>query len=228
MKINQRILSIPPYISTTWKNVSALHVEARPVGIILIITLISGTRIEIIGLDPGIIKAIFAAHVSAVELEAAPRPSAIASMQDHPLSLGVSSSVDNMGPLLQHNPERSDDPDLPESFIEKISSLSKMLGIRDPALLPDPEPHCNCMHCQISKAMRSGLDENRAQEELEEIVSDEELKFRTWDINKTADKLYVVCNPLDNKEHYSVYLGEPVGCTCGNPHCEHIRAVLNS
>jgi hypothetical protein len=236
MKINQKILSIPPYISTTWKNISALQAEVRPTGIALIITLINGKQVEIIGLDPGVIKAVFAAHVNAVELEATSFPSAMASSQDHALSLGMPlksdmlNALDKAGPLLQHNPERFDDPDLPPSFVEKICFLSKTLGIRDSAILPEPEPHCNCLHCQIAKALRSGLEERQEHEEHleEEIVSDEDLKFRIWDIDKTGDKLYFVSNPLETQEHYSVFLGEPVGCTCGNPHCEHIRAVLNS
>jgi hypothetical protein len=233
MRINQKILSIPPYISTTWKNVGSLHVEAHHSSLVLVVLLLSGTRIEIPGMDPGIIKAIFAAHASYIELEAGTRPSKIATPQDQVFSMGIPlksdflSTFDNLGPLLQHNPERSEDPDLPEELIQKISMLSKTLGLRDSALVPEPEPNCNCMHCQISKALRAGLIEEPIQEE-EEIVTDEDLKFRTWDINKTGDKLYSVSNPLDSHEQYSVYLGDPVGCTCGNPHCEHVRAVLNS
>ncbi|MGH2612567.1 MAG: hypothetical protein ACRDFB_05905, partial [Rhabdochlamydiaceae bacterium] len=62
----------------------------------------------------------------------------------------------------------------------------------------------------------------------EEEVSDEDLKFRTWDIKQENDKLYSVTNPLDKKEHYNVFLGKPLGCTCGNKNCEHIQAVLKS
>ncbi len=234
MRINQKILSIPPYISTTWKNVSSLHVEAQHSALVLVVLLITGTRIEIPGLDPGIIKAVFAAHANSVELETAQRPSKIASPQDGPFSIGMSfksellGAFENMGPLLQHNQERSEDSDLPQELLQKISALSRTLGIRDSAIIPQPEPNCNCMHCQIATALRNGLVEEPAAIEEEEIVTDEDLKFRIWDINKTGDKLYSVSNPLDSHEQYSVFLGEPVGCTCGNPHCEHIRAVLNS
>lgn len=235
MRINPKILSIPPYISTTWKNVSSLHVEARHSSLVLVIILQSGTRIEIPGMDPGIIKAIFAAHAGFIELESntGARPSKIGASHDAVFSFGTSikpdflSAFENFGPLLQHNPDRSDDPDLPLELLEKISGLSRTLGLRDPALIPEPEQHCNCMHCQIAKALRHGLVEDQKEAE-EEIVTDEDLKFRTWDILKTGDKLYSVSNPLDTHEQYSVYLGEPVGCTCGGPHCEHIRAVLNS
>ncbi len=184
-------------------------------------------------MDPGIVKAVFAAHTSFVESETSTRPAKIAAPQDQVFSFGLPlksdflGALDNMNPLLEHNPERSEIPDLPEELIEKIASLSRTLGIRDSALIPQPEPHCNCMHCQIAKALRNGLVEEQNDTE-EEIVTDEDLKFRTWDISKKGDKLYSVSNPFDSHEHFSVYLGEPVGCTCGNPHCEHIRAVLSN
>jgi hypothetical protein len=229
MRINQKILSIPPYISTTWKNVSSLHVETRQQSFILVILLVTGARIEIPGLDLGIIKAVFAAHASSVEVDVPPsRPTKIA---EHKVTLGMALKSDfldvfgNMGPLLEHNPERADDPALPTEFVQKIAGLSKTLGIKDSALIPKPEEHCNCMHCQIASALRSGLIE---EQEEEEIITDEDLKFRDWDILKTGDKLYSVANPFDAQEKYSVFLGEPVGCTCGNRHCEHVRAVLNS
>ncbi|NGX33463.1 MAG: hypothetical protein K1060chlam4_01531, partial [Candidatus Anoxychlamydiales bacterium] len=40
--------------------------------------------------------------------------------------------------------------------------------------------------------------------------------------------LYRVTNPLDENEHYSVFLKDPIGCTCGKKNCEHVKAVLNS
>ncbi len=47
MKINNQILSIPPYISTSWKNIASLHVESQDSTIYLVVTLLSGARIEI-------------------------------------------------------------------------------------------------------------------------------------------------------------------------------------
>ena len=42
------------------------------------------------------------------------------------------------------------------------------------------------------------------------------------------DKLFTVINKLDQQEKYNVFLGEPVGCTCGKQGCEHMLAVLKS
>jgi|SRR5579862_316836 len=234
MRINQKILSIPPYISTTWKNVSSLHVESRHSTLVLVILLATGTRIEIPGMDPGIIKAIFAAHASFVEVESSAQRHSKSDVSKDPfLSFGLPiksdllEAFDSLGPLLQHNAERSQDPDLPKGLLQKVASLAKTLGLKDSDLIPQSEPHCNCMHCQIAKALKQGMEEITEGEE-EVIITEEDLRFRTWDISKTGDKLYSVSNPLDTQEQFSVYLGDPVGCTCGNPHCEHIRAVLNS
>ncbi|HEY5259597.1 MAG TPA: hypothetical protein VIJ46_03040, partial [Rhabdochlamydiaceae bacterium] len=97
--------------------------------------------------------------------------------------------------------------------------------IEDTSLLPNPEPNCNCMHCQVAKAFHQEVGPTI---DIDEEVSSDDLKFRTWDINQTTDKLYLVTNPLDAKEQYNVFLGDPMGCTCGDNHCEHIRAVLSS
>jgi len=71
-------------------------------------------------------------------------------------------------------------------------------------------------------------EQKKKQESLEEEVSAEDLKFRDWDIVQSGDDVYIVTNPLNAEEQYNVYLGNPVGCTCGQPNCEHIRSVLNS
>lgn len=242
MKINSKILSIPPFISTSWKNIASLHVENQLSMFILVVTLINGVRIEVPHLEQAIIETTFAAHARFLEQEekglqpkTLPRtpmsfPTAheqIISME-LPLKNGLA-SMENIGTLLQHNPEQADSPDLPPDVLDKIAQLSKTLGIDDPDVIPKPEPHCNCMRCQIARAMQKGLgDEKQGKEEQEEIVTDEELKFRTWDVAQTGEKLYLVSNPIDHKEHYNVYLGDPIGCTCGQAHCEHVRAVLNT
>jgi hypothetical protein len=242
MKIDPKILSIPPYISTSWKNIASLHVENHHPSLILVITLLSGARIEVPNLDPAMLESIFTAHSHYMELEekpnqpkAQPRPPInFPISQEQVLSLGLPfrnslGGIQHIGSLLQHNPEQADSPDLPPDILQKIAILSKSLGVEDPNMVPKPEPHCNCMHCQIAKALQIGLNEEQSEKgQQEEEVSDEDLKFKTWDVAQTSEKLYVVTNPLDNKEHYNVYLGDPIGCTCGENHCEHIRAVLNT
>ena len=84
-------------------------------------------------------------------------------------------------------------------MLNKIGAIAKAVGIDDAAILPKAEPHCNCMHCQIARAIHSsisGEEDSRLQQQQEEEVTSEDLKFRLWDINQTADNLYIVSNPL--------------------------------
>ena len=243
MKITSQLLSIPPYISTAWKNIASLHVENLNAGLTLVVTLHNGVRIEVPSLNSAILEMIFAAHTQYLEqegkaLQAQPKPPLnfpIGSTQLISLELPFKNGLMEMegfGGLLEHNSDQANTPDLPPDILEKIALFSKSMGIEDLENFPKPEPHCNCMRCQIAKALRAGLgdsaqDENNKETE-EEIVKDEELTFKTWDIVKSNDNLYTVTNPLDDKEYYHVYLSEPVGCTCGEKHCEHIKAVLHS
>ncbi len=225
-KIDSKSLILSPYISTSWKHVLSLSMEGSDV----IIELSSGKKISIPNLSEETIDEIFTAHASFMEQEEEPTQSSKKPFEEMsfgiPLQGGGGVGLDNIPMAMQHNPEAKDMPDLPPEIIKKITSVAKVLGIDDPSQLPKPEPHCNCMHCQIAKALH--ISSGAVEENFDEEVSDEELTFRSWDIEQKSDKLYVVINPLDEKELYNVYLGDPIGCTCGEKNCEHIKAVLSS
>jgi hypothetical protein len=87
-------------------------------------------------------------------------------------------------------------------------------------------PHCNCFHCQIARVLKPNKEDTQQNEEQE--ISAEDLQFEQWIITHTGDQLYSVINKLDDSEQYNVYLGEPIGCTCGQTGCEHLLAVLKS
>ena len=117
---------------------------------------------------------------------------------------------------------------MPPDVIEKITSITKALGMDIEQMnIPKAEPHCNCPYCQIAKVIQ-GESKDSPKEEIEEEVTEDDLRFRDWDIKQEGDKIYIVSNPLDTNEHYQVFLGNPVGCTCGEKNCEHVRTVLNS
>ena len=119
-------------------------------------------------------------------------------------------------------------PNLPLEFLLKVKEILHAFGLDRAEEMPPVEPSCNCPYCQIR---RTPLNSGGSAEEAivaEEEISDKDLSFRTWDIKQTAEKLYLVTNPLDEREQYSVFLGDPLGCTCGQKNCEHIRAVLNT
>jgi len=229
MNVNRKVLSVPPYISTSWKNITSIHLEEKHDRFVLVVLLNNDSRIEIPNLDQAIIDKIFAYHAKFVEEEAenipTPKDSNMMSM-GIPFKFGLD-SFESMGSAMQHNPNQANSPSLPPEVISKIANIVKVLGINDSEHLPKPEPHCNCLHCQIAKALQ--LSTGFVEENLDEKVSDEELKFKDdWEVEQTDKELYNVSNPLDPKESYSVFLGDPIGCTCGKKNCEHIKAVLRS
>lgn len=247
MKINDKILSIPPFISTYWSNVSALHMR----GSILVVSLLDGETIELQKLSQSTIDSIFEAHVAFLENEdaqdnkaMAPTPSSMMHQfsdmlrndpQNDPVFRMTIGTLDELGSVLNHNSQQANSPDIPQEILEKIVAITKIISPED-MNLPKAEPHCNCTHCQIARSLGQ-IGETQAaipapspvvKESEEEIVSEKDLNFQQWDINHSGNQLYSVVNRLDTQEKYSVYLGNPVGCTCGNSNCEHIIAVLKS
>ena len=228
MKINPKFLSLPPYVSTSWKNVVALYVRES----VLFVSMIDGEMIEIPDLKPELLEVVFAAHAAYLEFEIAkehfnlqkefPAPHSLLAAEsggESPFRFGFS-TLDGFGSALQHNPTQSNAPDIPQDILHKISSIAKIVS-PEASNFPQPEPHCNCMFCQVAKALHT----TPTQALVEEHVSDEELKFPEWQIAQTGDKIYEVSN---ENEKYTVFLGEPVGCTCGQLGCVHIHAVLKS
>ena len=126
------------------------------------------------------------------------------------------------GHALGHNPDQKETPPLPPSMLEKISTMAKELLSEDASAIKPPEAGCNCPHCQITRAILTQENPELPEEE----VSDEDLKFRTWDIQQEQERLYRVTNLLDAAESYHVFLGKPVGCSCGQEKCEHFQAVV--
>lgn len=242
MKINDRILSIPPYISTSWSYVKSLQMK----GPFLVITLMGGESINIPNLKGDILDQIFTAHAD--YLEKTPENPKEQSGQfnnpvminpensEMPFKLGIA-SIDGMSNPLMHNPAQKDAPDIPKQVLQKIAAIAKIISPEDILAMPKAEPHCNCLHCQIVRTINHVVEPEESiqvvidethQPQAEEEVKDEELSFQQWDVTQTGDKLFNVINRLDTQEKYSVFLGHPVGCTCGKTSCEHIVAVLKS
>lgn len=245
MKITDTIISIPPYISTRWDNISSLHMQEND----LIFTLLDGKTVTVKYLSPEAVEQIFSAHASF--LEGHPEPTTLAPMQQmqegltgkgltkdqlfaFPFRLNTG-SIENMGVALQHNPAYSGLPPIPEDVALKISTLSKIISEEDILAMPPAEDNCNCMYCQINRILRKNILQNKEPPldhplpvETEESVSEADLRFEQWEVKFIRENMYTVSNKLDLREQYTVYLGHPVGCTCGRPNCEHIIAVLRS
>jgi hypothetical protein len=227
MKIDFNVISLPPHISTSWKNVDSIFLENDST---LVILLKNGTSIKIPSLDKSTIELIFTTHTKVLEMQAKTQAP---TLQNNPLSsfnfpIKIDDNgIEAMGMALSHNPSQVNAPILPEEVLKKISMIAKILGSEIPDnKFPVPENGCNCPHCQIARAIHKSINP-AFEENSEEEVSEEDLKFTEWDIKSVGNKVYLVTDPL-TKEEYRVFLGEPLGCTCGEKNCEHIRAVLKS
>lgn len=222
MKITSKILSIPPYLSTTWKNISSLHIRPEGDRFTLVVYLQNQVQIDVPDLDKETIDEIFEAHLRASKEETSPL-FPLDSPFSFSLPLTGSALLDSeSGPSFQHNPEQAHLPPLQPEILKKIAAVAKAFGVDDFAAQSKAEDGCNCMHCQLVRAMKP----DQALE-IEEVTP-EDLRFRDWEIESMGENLYSVTNPLDKNEKYNVFLGTPVGCTCGSKTCEHIRAVLHS
>ncbi|NGX61392.1 MAG: hypothetical protein K940chlam9_00877 [Chlamydiae bacterium] len=255
VKIDEKMICVPPYISTTWEQVAFLQSEedADAATFTLAIHLREGKAVRIPHLDASLIDIAFAAHIKYLETKGE-KPPPQEKKSEEPQNFGALlqqltgispdqlskipiqfriggipgiPDMENMDVALQHNQPHAQTPDLPPEVLGKIVQMVKMMIGDEVHNFPKAEPHCNCPHCQVARVLH-GTEKETTQREEEEEVSDEDLTFRTWDVAQTGEDLYTVTNPLDLSEQYSVFLGEPVGCTCGEAHCEHIKAVLYS
>lgn len=222
MKINDKILNIPPYISTSWDNITSLFTEKED---LLIVILKNGQKIRIPHLTKDMIEEIFRIHSKVLETKSSPKTSISFGLPTLPTS-GAFGGLESFSSAMQHNPEQKNAPDIPLDVINKIANIAKLFAEEANMDIPKPIDNCNCMHCQISRALQIGMGVNP--ENLDAEVDEKDLKFRDWDIFEEGTSLYRVVNPLDENEHYSVFLNDPIGCTCGQKNCEHIKAVLNS
>jgi glutaredoxin len=231
MEINKNILNIPPYLSTPWKNVTSLYVKEEKGRPILMVALNNGTVIEIPKLNEETITQAFKAHAESLKNNYdLASPSNFApknSILGFRLPFAEGDQMTQFGEIMQHNADQMHAAPIPDEVLKKITSVAKAVGI-DPSIFPKPEPHCNCPHCQIAKSIHKDLKDEEEQTELEEIVTEKDLQFREWDVDQAGEQLYMVSNPLNKEESYQVFLGKPIGCTCGEKNCEHIRAVLRS
>jgi hypothetical protein len=230
IKITDKILSIPPYISTSWSRIAALHMKEG----VLAVTLVDGEILHIPHLSSELIDLIFQYHAVYLEKEQKTttgnidlsKLKGIMEQGEPSIRVAFGSSLEGLGNMMQHNPTQADAPDLPPEILHKISTIAKIIGPSDELAMPKAEPGCNCFYCQIARALNPAASLPVVNDEPE--VTEEELKFQQWTITQTGDKLFSVVNRLDEHEKYNVYLGQPVGCTCGKQGCEHILAVLKS
>ncbi len=247
MKITPKLLYIPPHITTTWNHVKAVYMKDSA----LIIALDEDKQVSIENLPTDTLNQIFSTYATYLESPPPLLPSVQPQNPQFMLNAGPAAAgavrpigrfnfdaLDPSGMSMQHNPEQADLPEFPPEVLSKIAAIAKIVAPEDTAVFPKPEPHCNCPHCQIARAIHQGVDTKpmidhpaATHEQVvaeEEIVTPKDLQFQEWDIAQIGQNLYDVTSRLDVNDKFRVFLGEPVGCTCGKPGCDHILAVLKS
>lgn len=240
MKITSFLLSLPPYFSARWEFIQSIRMQEN----VLIVTLKDGSSSTIPHLSNDEISQIF--HSFALYAEAPPT----ITTQENPLKRDISQLVEGVkkgfsdfvhilsksggnalgfAKALEHDPSNANMPPLPPEAIQKIEMLLQIVPEEDIMAMQAPIDHCMCMYCQVQRLLRQALFKKKEIGENEgEPVDENELKFNEWIVSPVSDKLYSVRNKLDPEEEYRVFLGEPLGCTCGKANCEHIIAVLRS
>ncbi|MCB1213248.1 MAG: hypothetical protein KDK40_03020 [Chlamydiia bacterium] len=148
------------------------------------------------------------------------------------------SGIENIAHLFQHDQSLSLAPDVPLESLEQMAKFLQEFGENSPLpeLLGKPEPHCNCPHCQVCRFIHHGEEGrqksdssptilNNPQEDLED---ESDPLLRKWSVISIGDQIFRVISRENPSERYQVFLGERVGCTCGDEGCEHLIAVLRS
>lgn len=227
MKITSRRLSIPPYISCSWEQVSSLHVEEYDDRSDLVVFMSGGAKVTIPHLSETLIDMIFSAHGEFLDHQGGSTPTAAPSFEiEGTLPAGAIAlpMAGGIADIMQHNSAHKDMPNLSPEILQRLIGMVKMIAPDEIGNISPPEPHCNCIHCQISRA----IADETLEEASDELVTDEELKFRDWEVIAEGANQFLVRHPLNPDEQYHVHLGDPIGCTCGSDKCEHIAAALRS
>lgn len=209
---------------------------------ILVVKLTDGNQISIPSLSLELIENIFNYHAayldkdhniptSLTELKSKIRDNILDKFPDIESEPSIQFAIgawDGMGGSMQHDPAQANAPDLPQEMLQKLSDVAKIVAPQENVVLPKAEHNCNCFYCQIARAINPEIVDVTCSESVGEEVTAEELVFQDWNIKQAGENLYTVTNNLDQHEQYNVFLGDPIGCTCGRESCEHIVAVLKS
>src|SRR3989339_1424676 len=107
MRINHKVLSIPPYVSTSWKNISSLQSKKDNEQHSLLVYLQDGSCILIPNLEEVVVQAIFAAHAKYMELDKVSAQTSDIKKQPAPFQDSNSGikffEIENISSMLCHN-----------------------------------------------------------------------------------------------------------------------------
>lgn len=249
MKINQRVLHIPPYISCKWSEIASIGVENIEGKDLLHVQLLSGARATVPNLNQDEIDLIFKMHVHHLEevadeeerfknvkeipffsnlFQAPPMDANVATSFGAPISFHL--DANDPSSLFQgHNPQFSNSPPLPKEILDKITLIAKAIGGE---MIKEVEPVelCNCFFCQIARALKNERIEERKPHVPKNLPKD---LLRggidpEWMVDEVGPNMFKVISREEPGMVYQVYLGHPIGCSCGSNRCQHIIAALKT
>lgn len=233
--VTEKFLHISPYLSTTWSEVSSLRQE----GPNLFIALKNFTEVKIPFLKEKQLEAIFTFHEKYLDhffsakqpLIESPPPFAqdlLSSFQPSrekmlQFAIGTPGDISDM----EHNPHLKDLPELDPEVIKKIVSIVKVLTPEgeEAFLSKESVEGCNCPACQIRHFLEK---ENQSGITQEEEFLEKPTEVMPWIISSVGENLYKVESKENPEEVAHVFLGNPLGCSCGEHGCPHLIAVLKS
>lgn len=226
MQINKKMLSIPPYISTQWGYVVniAKNKESKDT---LDFVLGGDTLISVPNLNEDTQEKIFQMHqeyLASCQENTDAQIFTLLTGDTTTTHISMPSSA-NFFPLLQHNVEVSGLPEVPKETILKMTQALDDLTMHSNPFYKAPEPHCQCMYCQIARVVHDEVESSEREEKKSDKSNTDVLISNGWLVKERSPDHFEVSSP-DAKQNSFVVTLTPPTCSCGDANCEHIAAVL--
>lgn len=226
MQINKKMLSIPPYISTQWGCIVSIA-QNKESEEALDFSLTNEIVISVPNLSKEDQKKIFRTHqeylTSCQEVSEAQIFTLLSGDSVSPTQVSIPASA-SFFPLLQHSVEVSGLPEIPKETILKMTQVFDDLTTHQNPFYKAPEPHCQCMYCQIARVVHDEVgslegEDNSTKDAVDTTIS------KGWHVKEYSPDQFEVSSPNASNGPFVVTLSPP-SCSCGSASCEHIAAVL--
>lgn len=228
MKINKNMLSIPPYITTTWDNITCVQAcVVQDEFVDIKICLADGEKVEVPHVPEKIFNKIRDEYEKFIESSSINTPadlggiaSGIADIfQGANRELPAIGRGENVGvigfPVSGHPRQHHEAPVLGK---EALRQITKTLG--EKAFEGEYITKCNCIYCQSCRFVQDKKNKESGEKPLE--FSD------AWLVEEVGTDKFIVRDKMKESNVFTVYLKPKIICSCGSNVCEHIKATLFS
>jgi len=229
MAVTKRMLHLPPYISTSWENVIALHMEQDEDSDdpLLVVTLSGGVQICIPDLREEMVQDLFALHAQILTMSGAEASEeALKFTGDFHFARNPWEPREVLQMLMRHQPSLRDEPPMPQAIINKLQSIGQLLDRDILKRLKPPLEGCNCPFCQVHRAVLTDLYDDEVTAEELPTAPPEEVHSGEWVIQSEDQSTFTVFAEHAPQTRFRVCLSDTISCTCGLPNCDHVKAVL--